>query len=97
VLGFRLGQIRAFDDETEFSTFVVTHFWEQKLVRSGQGVRCRGSGATSALWPVMTKADSDCFRPDLRRLTLAPSKLSTPEFFAFRIWIREFRDFMWLS
>src|SRR5213080_4359663 len=48
-----------------------------------------------SLWPVMTKADSDCLRPDLRRLTLAPSKLSAPEFFALAIWAREFRDFTW--
>ena len=42
---------------------------------------------------VMTKAYGDCFRPDLRRLTLTPSKLSAPEFFALAIWPRELLDF----
>jgi len=43
----------------------------------------------------MTKADGDCFRLICDGITLAPSKLSAPEFFALAIRVRELRDFTW--
>src|SRR2546423_13868497 len=94
MLGFRLGQISAFDNQAEFSTF-ISHFLGIEVGAERARSPLCGFRGDLSLWPVMTKADSDCLRPDLRRLTLAPSKLSAPEFFASAIWARELRDFRW--